>query len=586
MNGHPEFLELIATSIDFDLTDEEFGRLSTHLARCPECRRAAEELRGDATTIAAYPPPRLAPARSEQILRAALRTPRPQPRWGMLAVAAMLTTIGGGILFAGFQLINDDDATPSQPPPSLVAEASAPPSAELPGQSSEPVDEPPDDGAPATPNTALGETPPADPGPLAFPLRYTPDIGSVRVAPASDDRLWVTVTRGRDTVVARLDASGHGQPVVEPNAVDCQPFAVSDGSARALCYFDDAQDPESCLDVCAVPRVYAWSAPGQAVPGFPVWLPSGISTATSGARVVGGDLVTVTTEAYDEVVAEFGDYGSARITTVAVDSHIREGQPVPAPMTCCVIGPNGVAYGSTPLEEEGQETRTQLIAFDENGMRPGWPIVVDGNAVSYPSFGPNGQLVYASWIGEGSRIARINPDGSEAAAPMDLAVSLDWSPDGDAPIPPLVDERGRVWVIAGGSILGFDGTNGELPGFPYNAETDLLTQGADCPAQDTGCQSWIEPPRLAPESLIYTLENAPEDMGERLNVVNRDGSIRSGWPTTLQRPGARWESVTIGDNRRAYAVALEPEPGNQWSGSIAVYAPNGTREAFTVLFQP
>ena len=70
MNGHLEFLELIATSIDFDLTDEEFGRLSTHLARCPECRRSAEELRGDATAIEAIPTPRLAPARSEQILRA------------------------------------------------------------------------------------------------------------------------------------------------------------------------------------------------------------------------------------------------------------------------------------------------------------------------------------------------------------------------------------------------------------------------------------------------------------------------------------------------------------------------------------
>jgi hypothetical protein len=301
--------------------------------------------------------------------------------------------------------------------------------------------------------------------------------------------------------------------------------------------------------------------------------------------MVGSDLVTVTTEAYDEVVAEFGEYGSARITTVAVDSHVREGQRVPAPMTCCVIGPNGVAYGSTRLEEEGQEPRTQLTAFDENGMRPGWPIVVDGSAVSDPAFGADGQLVYAAWINDGSRIARVNPDGSDAGPPIDLTDSLDWSPDGDAPIPPLADGRGRVWVVADGSIIGFDAGNAAIPGFPYVASTGLLERG-ECPPGDTGCGTWLEPPRLAPAGLIHTLENAPDGKGARLNVVNRDGSVRSGWPKTLQRPGATWESLTIGNNRRAYAVALEPEPGDEWSGSIAGYAPNGTRELFTVLFEP
>jgi anti-sigma factor RsiW len=152
MNGHPEYLELIAASIDFELTDEEFGRLSTHLARCPECRAAADEIRGDAAGIAAYPPPRLAPARSEQILRAALRTPPARPRWGLLAVAALLATLGGGVLFAGFQLIQDDDSTPQEPPPSLVAEASAPPS-------EAPTEEPDEGGVVATDAPSLDPTP-------------------------------------------------------------------------------------------------------------------------------------------------------------------------------------------------------------------------------------------------------------------------------------------------------------------------------------------------------------------------------------------------------------------------------------------
>src|SRR5215207_5839441 len=128
MNGHDEFLELLAASIDFGLTEEEVARLNYHPASCPECRRAATELRGQNAVVATTPIAPLAPARSEQILRAALRKPAARPRWGMLAVAALLATLGGGVLFAGFQMITDDDPAPDRSPP-IVAEVSASPSA-------------------------------------------------------------------------------------------------------------------------------------------------------------------------------------------------------------------------------------------------------------------------------------------------------------------------------------------------------------------------------------------------------------------------------------------------------------------------
>ena len=101
MNGHDEYLELLAASVDFGLTEEEVARLNYHLASCPECRRAATELRGQAAAIATTPIAPLAPARSEQILRAALRKPATKPRWGMLAVAALLATLGGGVRSPG-----------------------------------------------------------------------------------------------------------------------------------------------------------------------------------------------------------------------------------------------------------------------------------------------------------------------------------------------------------------------------------------------------------------------------------------------------------------------------------------------------
>ena len=588
MNGHPEFLELIAMSMDFDLTDEEFGRLSTHLARCPECRRAAEELRGDATAIAAYPAPRLAPARSEQILRAALRTPRPQPRWGMLAVAAMLTTIGGGILFAGFQVINDDDATPSEPPPSLVAEVSAPPSAEPAEETSEPVGEPPDDRGPrVTPNPGDESAAPIKPARLAFPVPYSRDLGPIRVAPAPDDRLWVAFTLNKDTVLALLDGSGaplRGWPMVMPGALDCMPLAVPDGSVRLACFYTTATG--ECSDgFCGEDRVFAFGATGDPLPGFPVSFPFGLASGIDrqSARIVGESVVLTGLEG-----SGAGDPGVPNerwIAEIRSNGNVVLGVRVPAPETCCVIGPNGIAYGSSVVEEEGLELRTELVAFDAHGMRPGWPITVDGSSASYPSFPSNGQAVYSSWIDTGSRIASFNPDGSQAGSALDLPVSLEWDPRADGPLAPLADDAGRVWVVAGGAILGFDGAGVALPDFPYEAETGLKVLGA-CSPGETGCQTWLEPPLLAPGSRIYTLENAPEGKGERITVINRDGSIRSGWPKTLQRAGAAWDSVTIGENRLAYAVAIEPEPNNESSISILAFAPDGTREWIRTVVEP
>ena len=226
MNGHDEYLELLAASIDFGLTEEEVARLNYHLASCPECRRAATELRGQAAVIATTPIAPLAPARSEQILRAALRKPAARPRWGMLAVAALLATLAGGVAFAGLRLV-DNDPAPSEPPPSQVAEASVPPSAAPVEESADPGAPPPDEGPRVTPNPGDDEPPPdTDPVDFAFPLPYTRDFGPVRVAPAPGDRLWVTFRKGGGRCrAARCCGRRVAGLADEPYAEDCEPFA-------------------------------------------------------------------------------------------------------------------------------------------------------------------------------------------------------------------------------------------------------------------------------------------------------------------------------------------------------------------------
>ena len=581
MNGHDEYLELLAASIDFGLTEDEVARLNYHLASCPECRRAATELRGQNAVIATTPIAPLAPARSEQILRAALRKPATKPRWGMLAVAALLATLGGGVLFAGFQLIDDDDPAPDRSPP-IVAEVSAPPSEAPTEESADPGAPPPVDGPRVTPNPGDDEPPPVKPVDFDFPLKPIDDTGPIRVAPAPNDQLWVSFTYDSDTVVALLDATGKGRPWVVPFARDCMPHAAPDGSVRLVCLYND--DP-ACADDCGEERLYAFSSDGEELSGFPRTLGGGFPASIDHqhAAMVDDRLVLTGYEAFAD--DEPGS-GERWLIEVASNGDVTLGSRVPAPLTCCSVGPDGVAYGSTPVyPEDDSEVMTELVAFDEHGMRPGWPVVVDGTASS-PSFGPNGQLVYSSWIDEGSRISRRNADGSEAAPPVDLPASIEWAPDIDGPMPPLVDENGRAWIVADRAILGFDSDGGALDGFPYEPQTALLEQGSDCGPGDTGCQSWIEPPRIAPRGLVYALETGPNGGGGRITVVNPDGSVRSGWPKTLQRDGARWDSVTIGDNRAAYAVAIEPEPGKGFSESILALAPNGSRNWIKTLVEP
>ena len=134
-------------------------------------------------------------------------------------------------------------------------------------------------------------------------------------------------------------------------------------------------------------------------------------------------------------------------------------------------------------------------------------------------------------------------------------------------------------------MLRLDGTGTTVPGWPYAPATAWAERGT-CAPPDTGCQPWFEPPRLAPRGLVYALESGADGMGERITVINPDGSIRSGWPKTLQRPGATWDSVTIGENRIAYAVAIEPEPNDESSISVLAFAPNGTREWIRTLVEP
>ena len=98
---------------------------------------------------------------------------------------------------------------------------------------------PPVDGPRVTPNPGDDEPPDSDPIEFEFPLPYSPDIASTRLAPLADGRLWVSFRDGNGTVLALLDSQGAGSPMAIPGAEDCVPLAVADGSVRLLCAYSD-----------------------------------------------------------------------------------------------------------------------------------------------------------------------------------------------------------------------------------------------------------------------------------------------------------------------------------------------------------
>ena len=88
-------------------------------------------------------------------------------------------------------------------------------------------------------------------------------------------------------------------------------------------------------------------------------------------------------------------------------------------------------------------------------------------------------------------------------------------------------------------------------------------------------------------SSVYALETGPDGKGDRITVVNPDGTIRSGWPKTLQRAGATWDSVTIGDNRVGLRCRDRARAGQTSRPiSILAFAPNGIAEWISTLVEP
>jgi hypothetical protein len=589
MTVHPEFLELISTSLDRGISQGEQQRLDDHLWSCSACRDAGEQLRWQAAARVAMPAPSGSSARSEETLLAALRRTTARQRMGVLAATVMVATVAAG-LASGFGLLGADEPRPSAGPSSTMAARISPsPSNEL-------ETGPPTDGPPAASATAIatvrptsGTRPPATQA-LAFPIAYDADLASVRLAPTLDDRLWVSLGRGPDTILALLDQTGKpvdGWPIELPFTQGCVPLAASDGSLRLLCYVSDV-DPDHCLDVCQAQVVLAFDAAGTELEGWPVSFGVAFERAVHAetARMVGDDVYLVESGmgAFDP---ETGRYDSQALLRITRDGTVVYGDPVPGSDACCAISPEGVAFGRSSTYGDGDVPTGSLVAFDQSGVLPGWPVDFVGE-VSMPGFGRDGALALATW-GNSEVLSELRWVGRDGLPWPEAAVTLmdgaaEWDALWGGPMSPLVDDSNRAFVIVGGRIVAFDANGSPLPGWPYEPETAIRTEGG-CGEGDTGCPFSVLVP-VVDHGPLYVLETGERENGGRVTAVHADGSIRGDWPVILKRPGAAFDSIMLSQSGIAFVVAREPESAGATSSTILAITEDGNVRYATTVLQP
>jgi hypothetical protein len=153
------------------------------------------------------------------------------------------------------------------------------------------------------------------------------------------------------------------------------------------------------------------------------------------------------------------------------------------------LAPDGTPYawGYEPGSAPGVVVRSRIAAFDQGGKpKPGWPAIFEFG-VSAPAFGPDGTVYMAALD---STVIALGPDGvTRAGWPVAL-------PSGDQPFPgtlalgslipqpPIVDDRGRVYVagknLQGQATLTAIDRSGKTPnGWPLTFDSYPAAGGGD-----------------------------------------------------------------------------------------------------------
>jgi hypothetical protein len=354
-------------------------------------------------------------------------------------------------------------------------------------------------------------------------------------------------------------------------------------------------------------RAFAYDAAGRQLAGWPVDLPLGsvYEWWLGGPRLVDGQLYLV--------IASYNP-ASARLVRVSADGSVRTSASLPGPggdevYEDAAIAPDGTAYLMT-YTYAADDHATEITAADLGGLKPGWPIRVGGEA-SAPSLGPDGRiyLTVGQPGGSSSQVLAFARDGKAVTGwPVKLPVAAPsvWSGHGEQPpAAPVVAPDGSAYFVTqeGGfpdgptTAYAIDATGVLRAGWPYRSSTGLVWHGHVSPCA-TGGGLERSDPAVGPDGSLYLLQLAASRGigGGSIVAVGTDGVVKTGWPVVLRRAGAEFESVVVGPDGTAFALAIEPEeylPPDECgvktsldSATILAINPDGTVRYRTTIVSP
>ena len=464
----------------------------------------------------------------------------------------------------------------------------------------------PSPAAPAATPTPVPSTTAPTATPLPAPQASLPVAGtglaveeSIRLAPRPDGGLFVLIEAPGGAVLASLDAAGRvrpGWPIVLAGSSGCEIAAdPADGSVRAVC----GTRPSGA-------RAFAYDAAGRQLAGWPVDLPLGsvYEWWLGGPRFVDGQLYLV--------IASYNP-ASARLVRVSADGSVRTSASLPGPggdevYEDAAIAPDGTAYLMT-YTYAADDHATEITAADLGGLKPGWPIRVGGEA-SAPSLGPDGRiyLTVGQPGGSSSQVLAFARDGKAVTGwPVKLPVAAPsvWSGHGEQPpAAPVVAPDGSAYFVTqeGGfpdgptTAYAIDATGVLRAGWPYRSSTGLVWHGHVSPCA-TGGGLERSDPAVGPDGSLYLLQLAASRGigGGSIVAVGTDGVVKAGWPVVLRRAGAEFESVVVGPDGTAFALAIEPEEylPDECGGTVSLDSatilainPGGTVRYRTTIVSP
>ena len=399
------------------------------------------------------------------------------------------------------------------------------------------------------------------------------------MAAGPDGRLWLSIPRDDGTVLALLDNTGKPSPawpILLPGVDGCHLLLpAADGYIRAVCSVRG--EPGVVAD--SVARAYSFDANAQSMPGWPVDIKDGTS-----ARTVGDDLAMLVNPLRN-VGGEPGQTWPVSLLLIGTDGTRRSGVEVPFP--CCdsdwAIGPDGRAYGTTHRWNGATPVATDVLGFDLDGKRSGWPVTIDGNT-SELAFGPNGwiYMVVGSANASPSHTVVLDPDGKVlATSSADLPIASTGRTTGAGPGypgPPIVAADGTAFMVstqAGTTIQALGPTGQPLTGWPYRSKVGLEWTGF-CGGGDTGCGQDRTDPAVGKDNVLYALQAAASDSaGGTMMAIGMDGQVRKGWPVGLKRAGSMFWSMALAPSGGIWALAIEPESSG-FSATILSIAEDST----------